>query len=327
MDADHSAEGRPRDHARFDSSDTSKSWFVSQLESTVMELRQLRYFLAVVDEANFTRAADRLHVAQPGVSAQIRHLERELGHALLDRSGRTVTLTEVGAAVLPYARAAVAAASATRDAADAVAGLARGHVGIGSVPSAALDLVELLADFHARYPDIEMTMTEQSSEALLTEVRTGRLDLAFVGLAGDSPSGIACRVIREEELVAVVAHTDPLAEKPTVSLRELTARPLITLPRGTGIRSALDASFAETGLPAHIAFEASDPQVAARLAHRGLGTAILPASEVSQDDAGELIRTVAITPRVSARLALVWRAHGPLSPAAGALRALVTVRA
>lgn len=291
-----------------------------------MELRQLRYFLAVVDEANFTRAADRLHVSQPGVSAQIRQLERELGHDLLDRSGRTVTLTEVGAAVLPYARAAVAAASATRDAADAVAGLARGHVGIGSVPSAALDLVELLADFHARYPGIEMTLTEQSSENLLNDVRTGRLDLAFVGLAGDSPPGVASYVIREEALVAVVARTARLAGKPTVALRELAACPLITLPRGTGIRSALDASFAEAGLPAHIAFEASDPQVAARLAQRGLGTAILPASEVAEDADRGLARAVAITPRVSARLALVWRAQGPLSPAAGALRALVTAR-
>ncbi|MDH6284668.1 LysR family transcriptional regulator [Prescottella agglutinans] len=291
-----------------------------------MELRQLRYFLAVVDEANFTRAADRLHVSQPGVSAQIRQLERELGHDLLDRSGRTVTLTEVGAAVLPYARAAVAAASATRDAADAVAGLLRGHVGIGSVPSAALDFVELLADFHARYPDIEMTLTEQSSENLLKEVRTGRLDLAFVGLAGDSPPGVACRVVREDALVAVVAHTDPLADRPAVDLHELAARPLITLPRGTGIRSALDASFADAGLRARIAFEASDPRVAARLAQRGLGTGILPASEVAQDDDRGLVRAVAITPRVSARLALVWRAQGPLSPAAGALGALVTAR-
>lgn len=289
-----------------------------------MELRQLRYFLAVVDEANFTRAADRLHVSQPGVSAQIRQLERELGQDLLDRSGRTVTLTEVGAAVLPYARAAVAAASATRDAADAVAGLARGHVGIGSVPSAALDLVELLADFHARYPGIEMTLTEQSSESLLKEVRTGRLDLAFVGLAGDAPPGVACRVIREEALVAVVARTDPLSGKTAVDLRELAARPLITLPRGTGIRSALDASFAEAGLRAHVAFEASDPRVAARLARRGLGTAVLPASEVAADDDRGLVRAVVITPPVSARLALVWRAQGPLSPAADALSALVT---
>jgi len=146
----------------------------------IMELRQLRYLLTVVDEANFTRAANRLHVTQPGVSAQIRQLERELGHALLDRSGRTVTLTEVGTAVLPYARAAVAAASAARDAADAVAGLVRGHVGIGSVPSAALDLIALLSDFHAPYPDNEITLTEQGSESLLTEGRTRRFDPAFV---------------------------------------------------------------------------------------------------------------------------------------------------
>ncbi|MGW0021721.1 LysR family transcriptional regulator [Rhodococcus sp. NPDC003382] len=291
-----------------------------------MELRQLRYFLAVVDEANFSRAADRLHVTQPGVSAQIRQLERELGHALLDRSGRSVTLTQVGTAVLPYARAAVAAASATRDAADAVAGLVRGHVGIGSVPSAALDLIALLSDFHVRYPDIEITLTEQGSESLLREVRTGRLDLAFVGLGGGSPPGVACRIVREESLVALVACTDPLSDKPTAGLHELAGRPLITLPRGTGVRSALDASLAEAALRAHVAFEVSDPQVAARLAHRGFGTAILPVSEIAEDDGQGRVRAVPITPGVSARLALVTRAHGPLSPAANALCALVTIR-
>jgi DNA-binding transcriptional LysR family regulator len=74
-----------------------------------MELRQLAYFVAVADEGNFTRAAATVHVAQPGVSAQIRHLERELGQDLLDRTGRSVRVTEAGAAVLPYARAALAA--------------------------------------------------------------------------------------------------------------------------------------------------------------------------------------------------------------------------
>lgn len=292
-----------------------------------MELRQLRYFLAVVDEANFTRAAARLHVAQPGVSAQIRQLERELGHALLDRSGRAVRLTEVGTAVLPYARAAVAAASATRDAADAVAGLTRGHIKVGSVPSVALELVELLAEFHARYPAIAMTLTEQSSADLLTQVRAGRLDLAFVGLAGASPAGMDCHIIREDALVAVVARTDPLAEQPTIDLGQLAARPLITLPHGTGVRSALEAGFAEAGLSARTAFEASDPRVAARLAQRELGTAILPASEVVDADIRGLIRAVPITPRVSARIGLVWRAHGPLSPAADALRTLATAHA
>ncbi|MGW7556205.1 LysR family transcriptional regulator, partial [Streptomyces rimosus] len=88
-----------------------------------MELRQLRYFVSVVEEGGFTRAAARLHLAQPGLSAQIRQLEKEVGQPLLDRSGRSVTPTEVGRAVLPHASAGLAAAEAVRRAVEAVSGL------------------------------------------------------------------------------------------------------------------------------------------------------------------------------------------------------------
>src|SRR5690348_5879990 len=113
-----------------------------------MELRHLQYLVAVAEEANFTRAAARVHVAQPGVSAQIRQLERELGQQLLDRSGRRVTVTAAGAAVLPHARAALAAVTAVRDAVDELTGLLRGRISIGtvtSISSEGFDLPVLLA--------------------------------------------------------------------------------------------------------------------------------------------------------------------------------------
>jgi DNA-binding transcriptional LysR family regulator len=98
-----------------------------------MELRQLQYLVAVVEEASFTRAASRVHVAQPGVSAQVRRLERELGQELLDRSGRTVRTTAAGDVVLPYARAALAAVEGARSAVDELAGLVRGRATVGTV--------------------------------------------------------------------------------------------------------------------------------------------------------------------------------------------------
>src|SRR5881227_1663542 len=100
-----------------------------------MELRQLAYLVAVAEEGSFTRAAEREHVAQPGVSAQVRRLEAELGQPLFDRGGGTVTLTVAGEAVLPSARAALAGAFGVRTAIDALAGLIRGRVAIGVVPS------------------------------------------------------------------------------------------------------------------------------------------------------------------------------------------------
>src|SRR5579864_5915221 len=105
-----------------------------------MELHQLEYFVAVVEEASFTRAAARVHVAQPGVSAQVRRLETELGQQLLDRSGRTVRLTEVGAAVLPFARAALSAVTNARLAVDQLAGLVRGQVTVGMVSGCSVQI-------------------------------------------------------------------------------------------------------------------------------------------------------------------------------------------
>src|SRR5215218_7365563 len=136
-----------------------------------MELRQLEYFVAVVEEASFTRAAERVLVAQSGVSAQVRRLERELGVELLDR-GRSVTLTEAGAAVLPFARAALAAVAGVRSTVDELTGLVRGHVRIGMVTAGpAVMVTELLAGFHAEHPDVEMTLIEADSESLLAAVR------------------------------------------------------------------------------------------------------------------------------------------------------------
>src|SRR6266542_2494040 len=150
------------------------------LESMIMELRQLEYFVAVAAEANFTRAAAKLHVAQPGVSAQVRRLERELGQPLLDRSERTVRLTEAGVAVLPYARAALAAVAGARLAVDELTGLMRGHVAIGMVVAcSSLDLPRVLAEFHRDHPAVEVTLQEANSDPLLAALQAGQLDVAF----------------------------------------------------------------------------------------------------------------------------------------------------
>src|SRR5690606_33094217 len=182
-----------------------------------MELRQLEYFVAVVEEASFTRAAARVHVAQPGVSAQVRRLERELGQPLLDRSGRRVTPTAAGEAVLPFARAALAAVAGARRAVDELAGLVRGHVTVGVLSALAtqLDVAGLLADFHDAHPGVEITLTEGASDALLDAVRTGRVDLALAGVAAGVPDGIEAATIAEEPLVAAVAASDPLGRRAT----------------------------------------------------------------------------------------------------------------
>lgn len=284
-----------------------------------MELRQLEYFVAVADEASFTRAAAKVHVAQPGVSTQIRQLERELGQALLDRSGRAVRLTEVGAAVLPYARAALAAVDGARLAVDELTELLRGRVAVGMVTSlGSFDLPGLLAAFHDEHPGVEITLTEANSDHLVDALRTGQLDAAVIGLAAADPPGVGIQVLTDERIVVAVSHHHELAAAEIVTLDGLRDRPLISLPQGTGLRARLDQACAAAGFRPHIAFEAGDPLLLAQFAARGLGLAVLPESVAAARPA--VLRSLPITkPELRGRLALAWRAEGPTSPAARAL--------
>ncbi|MGP4004808.1 LysR family transcriptional regulator [Streptomyces sp. 8N706] len=281
-----------------------------------MELRQLEYFVAVVEEASFTKAAAKLHIAQPGVSAQIRRLERELGQDLLDRSGRTVRLTGAGAAVLPYARAALAAAAGARLAVDELTGLLRGRVAVGMVTSCApLGLPDLLADFHEKHPGVEITLSEANSDHLVDALRSGGLDTAVIGLAATPPAGVELEIVADQPLVAAVSRDDPLCGRTTLPLDALRDRPLISLPRGTGLRSCLDDACAAAGFEPRIAFEAGDPRVLAQLAARGLGLAVLP-ERLGRAGTADIHALTLVRPRLRGRLALAWRAEGPISPAA-----------
>jgi DNA-binding transcriptional LysR family regulator len=284
-----------------------------------MELRQLEYFVAVAEEANFTRAAAKVRVAQPGVSAQIRRLERELGQTLLDRSGRTVRLTAVGAAVLPYARAALAAVAGASLAVDELTGLMRGRVAVGTVIAcSSLAVADLLADFHKAHPAVEITLSEANSDLLLESLLDGRLDLALVALAGAPPQGIETQVVVDESLVAAVSHGDALAGRTTVTLDALRERALVSLPRGTGVRSCVDDACATLGFQPRVAFEASDLGMVAQLAGRGLGVAILPESVASAH--ADTVHAITITrPRLRGSVELAWRVDEPTSPAARAL--------
>jgi DNA-binding transcriptional LysR family regulator len=288
-----------------------------------MELHQLEYFVAVAEEASFTRAAGRVHVAQPGVSAQVRRLESELGQQLLDRSGRSVRLTEVGSAVLPFARAALDAVANARLAVDDLAGLVRGQVTVGMVSGCALPvLAELLAGFHDRHPGVAIALVEDNSDRLVERLRDGRLDLAVIGWAEQTPADIDSVVLVDEELVAAVAPGHPLAGAGagagtgagTITIRQLRDLPLVSLPSGTGVRAALDAACAAAGFTPRIVFEASALPMVIELAGRGLGLAVVPAS--IPNGPGILRIT---DPQLRSRLELAWRCAPAANPAARAL--------
>jgi DNA-binding transcriptional LysR family regulator len=179
-----------------------------------MELRQLEYFMAVAEEANFTRAAERVHISQSGVSAQVRALENELGAELFDRSGRSATLTTAGKAALPHARAALSAAENLTEAVDEVNGLVRGRLTAGMIKGCEVaPWFAALAGFHREHPGIDIELREDNSDVMIAEIRAGSSDIALVGIAGEPPPGLAAEVIISEGLAAIVDAGHPLAAR------------------------------------------------------------------------------------------------------------------
>jgi DNA-binding transcriptional LysR family regulator len=271
-----------------------------------MELRQLEYLVAVAEQANFTRGAERAHVSQSGISAQIRQLERDLGADLFDRSSRSVALTAAGEAAIGHARAALAAAGALRQAVDEVNGLVRGQLTVGMVTACTVaPLFDALSAFHLAYPGIGITLAEDHSDRLVEHVRSGSADLALIGAAGDLPEGVGGQIVISEHLVAAVPAGHTLAGRPEVGLAELAGYPIISMPVGTGVRAVFDQACAEGSLRPDVALQASAPSAVADLAVRGLGVAIFSATmAASYSDRLTAVPIASVgTPSL---LALVW---------------------
>jgi DNA-binding transcriptional LysR family regulator len=198
-----------------------------------MELRHLRYFVAVAEELHFRRAAERLHVAQPAVSEQVRKLEDELGVRLFDRTQRSVSLTDSGAALLEEARRVLhqadVAVMAARNARDrAVSRFRIGHLP-DTMPAPVARAMQLLG---ASAPRVQVSLETGASVRLIDEVRAGRLDVAVVGLPAPV-SGLRATASGSQRVVAALPVTHPLALDAPVSLARLAPDRVVVLPADT----------------------------------------------------------------------------------------------
>ena len=249
-----------------------------------MELRQLATFVAVAEEGSFTRAADRLHVVQSAVSAAVRNLEKELGAPLFDRSTHSVKLTDAGRALLPDARATLAAAHAAKDAVDQALGGLRGTVVLGTMQAQgmrAIDLAGVLATFRTEHPAVEVHVRHTGgSDEMAREVLDGRLDLAFVALPGSGPAGVALTPLASEPIMLAVPAGHRLATRTGIELAALRDETLVDLPAGWGIRTAVDRAFAAAGVTRTIAYEVNDTATMIEFIRNGLAIGMLPRSLV-----------------------------------------------
>jgi len=288
-----------------------------------MDLRQLRYLVALADEAHFTRAAARMHIAQPALSQQIRRLEDEVGLALVDRSTRRVALTEAGTLLVDRARGILAEVDAAAAELADLAGVRTGHLIIGAMQSLGpFDLSILLAAFHARHPGVELTVQEEVSDALLAMLRADAVDLAFVSLAerGDR-DGLEAKQLLTEPLLVMLAPGHRLAGRKRLRMADLAGERFIAFREGAGLRRILAAAAHEAGFEAQIAFETNEVERARAMAARGLGVTVVPESDAARQ--GPEVAAVPLhRPALSRDVTLVWRSGRRHGPAARAFFAL-----
>jgi DNA-binding transcriptional LysR family regulator len=245
-----------------------------------MELRHLRYFIAVAEELHFRRAAERLHMSQPPLSQQIRQLEEEIGAQLLTRSQRKVELTAAGAAFLVRSREIL---DAVEDAARQARRVQRGEVGrlaVGFVGSAMYSFVpELLRAFREQAPDIALRLHEMGTTEQLRQLDDGRLDVGFLRTPGRWP-GLSFETVLSEQIVVAMPDVHPLAQRARLRMEDLAGESLVLLTPGgsPGLRAALATSIAQLGGEERIIQEASEMQTVVGLVAAGIGISLVPES-------------------------------------------------
>jgi LysR family transcriptional regulator, transcription activator of glutamate synthase operon len=288
-----------------------------------MELRQLRYLVALADERHFTRAAAREHIAQPALSQQIRRLEAEVGLALVERTTRKVALTAAGELLVARARRIVAELDDAQAELGALAGVNSGRLAIGALHTMGpVDLSLLLASFHRNHPAVELTVREQSSEELAEMLRDDVIDLAFLSVTERIHSrGLELHRLVTEELVAVLPTSHPLAGRAGVDLIELAGDPFISFRSGSRLRELLDCAAAATGFEPRIALESNESRRIRSLVSSGLGVAILPRSDAVGPGAPIALARL-VEPALTRDVTLASRAERRHSPAAQAFLAL-----
>jgi DNA-binding transcriptional LysR family regulator len=245
-----------------------------------VELRQLRYFVALAEELHFRRAAEREHIAQPAFSEQIRRLERELGARLFDRTSHYVRLTGAGRLFLDEVRPALAQVERAAQVAERAGRGELGHVVVGFIGSAANELTPLiLRAFPARYPNVGVELREFDFRDPSAGLTSGEVDLAFMRPPVEGQQDLALEVLFEEPRVAVMASDHPLASQASVSIRRLVEEPFIVGPRSTGVwREFWLVTEHRAGMPPRLGPEANTIHEWLETIAAGDGVSLTPAS-------------------------------------------------
>ncbi|MFV5994682.1 transcriptional regulator CynR [Streptomyces sp. NPDC056231] len=242
----------------------------------VLELRHLRYLLAVAEHGNFTRAAEELHISQPTLSQQIKQLERTLGVQLLDRTGRTVRLTDAGAVYTDHARRALRDLAAAERAVHDVQDLSRGHLRLGVTPTFTAYLIgPLTAEFHARHPGVSLTLAEMTQDRIEAALLADDLDVG-IAFAGAHLPSITAASLFTETLSLVTGTPRAQAMPKPLPVRALKDEQLALLSGDFATRSHIDTYFTRHRTAPRVTIEANSIQALTEIVQRTPLATVLP---------------------------------------------------
>jgi DNA-binding transcriptional LysR family regulator len=279
-----------------------------------MDLRRLRYLVAVAEEGHITRAAARLGIQQPPLTRQIRALEEELGVQLFERLPRGMRVTEAGRAVIEEAQAILERAARLPDLAARAARGERGRLAVGYTSSGAFHpfVAQQIRAFRAASPGVVLALAEDGTPELVRGLEEERLDAAFVRSGGTHGPGLRVELLLEEPMVAAAPTGHALSETPAVELRALAAETFVFYrrPTGPGLHDAIVAACLRAGFSPTVGQEAPRMASTLGLVAAGLGVSIVPASMQRMNVEGVAFVPFRGDPGLVAPLLLVTRRRG-----------------
>ncbi|HQU47670.1 MAG TPA: LysR family transcriptional regulator [Casimicrobiaceae bacterium] len=289
-----------------------------------MDLKQLEYFVAVVDLGSFTRASRMTGVAQPAISRQVRSLEVELRQNLLLRNGRGATPTEAGKRLLVHARSILQQVERARREVDDAKGAPVGQVVLGLPPTLArAHTAQIVRDFRRLYPKASISIVEGLSVHILEWVAVGRVDVGVPYNPAPSPAIELTPLI--EEPLCLISRKAGRRTAATVRLRDLPAYPLVIPSRPHSIRALVETRLAAIGARPQVALEVDAVGAILELVAEGQGHAILSRRAASAADvAHKLVARPIVRPALTSSLAIAVSAQRPATPVQDAAVTLVT---
>lgn len=277
-----------------------------------MDLKPLKFFVTVAEQGSFTRAAEKLRLAQPAISIAIRKLEDEVGLPLFNRKDRSITLTAEGAVFLEHAKTILGQVKTAQRAMEEMKELVRGEVSIG-LPTmlGSYYFPQLISEFIQQHPNLDFSVKEHGTRTLQRMIVNGELDLGIV-VTENVPEALEVRPFLQQEMVVCVPPDHPFARRTSVTFADFAPEPLVLFKEGYFQREVIARVSRQAGLPPRITFETNLLPLIKQMVRRGVGITTLLEMVIADDP--ELV-AVNFEPSIRFELGIAWKKNSCLSQA------------